>query len=112
MLSPEPGGGLEVDMRRREFLGLFGGAAATWPVVARAQQSAMPVIGIISAGSRSGFEDLLARFRAGLREFGYVEGQNVAIEYRFAEGRFDQLPRFADDLAQRRVALMISTGVG
>ena len=98
-------------MRRREFLGVLGGAAA-WPVVARAQQQAMPVIGIVGAGSRSGFEDLLASFRAGLREFGYVEGQNVAIEYRFAEGRFDQLPQLAEDLARRRVAVMISTGVG
>ena len=100
-------------MRRREFLGVLGSAAVTaWPLAARAQQPSMPVVGIIGAGSRRGFEDLLARFRAGLREFGYVEGQNVAIEYRFAEGQFDQLPRLAEDLARRGVAVMISTGVG
>src|SRR5437762_4155989 len=108
MPAPVSGGG----MRRREFLGVLGSVAATWPLAARAQQPAMPVIGVIGAGSRRGFEDLLARFRAGLREFGYVEGQNVAIEYRFAEGRFDQLPQLAEDLARRRVAVMISTGVG
>jgi putative ABC transport system substrate-binding protein len=100
-------------MRRREFLGVLGSAATTtWSVAARAQQPSMPVVGIIGAGSRRGFEDLLARFRAGLREFGYVEGQNVVIEYRFAEGQFDQLPRLAEDLARRGVAVMISTGVG
>ena len=71
----------------------------------------MPVIGVIGAGSRGGFEDLLAKFRAGLREFGYVEGQNVAIEYRFAEGRFDQLPQLASDLVRLPVAVMVSTGV-
>jgi putative ABC transport system substrate-binding protein len=98
-------------MRRREFIGLAAGAA-TWPLAAHAQQSAVPVIGVIGAGSRSGFEDLLAKFRGGLRELGYVEGQNVAIEYRFAEGRFDQLPRLGEDLARRGVAVMISTGVG
>src|SRR5882724_10926213 len=99
-------------MRRRAFLGVLGGAAAGWPFATLAQQPSMPVVGIISAGSRLGFEDLLARFRAGLREFGYVEGQNVVIEYRFAEGQFDQLPRLAEDLARRGLAIMISTGVG
>jgi putative ABC transport system substrate-binding protein len=72
----------------------------------------MPVIGVIGAGSRSGFEDLLVAFRLGLKDMGYAEGQNVAIEYRFADGRFNQLPQFANDLAQRRVAVMISTGIG
>jgi len=72
----------------------------------------MPVIGVIGAGSRNAFEDLLAKFRAGLREFGYVERENIAIEYRFAEGQFDQLPRLGEDLARRGVSLMVSTGVG
>ena len=98
-------------MKRREFIALLGSAAVTWPLTARAQQAAMPVIGVIGAGSRGGFEDLLAKFRAGLREFGYVEGQNVAIEYRFAEGRFDQLPQLASDLVRLPVAVMVSTGV-
>ena len=72
----------------------------------------MPVIGVISAGSRGAFEDLLAAFRLGLKDIGYVEGQNVAIEYRFAAGRFNQLPKLANDLARHRVAVMVSTGVG
>jgi putative ABC transport system substrate-binding protein len=99
-------------VRRRKFITLFGGAAAAWPLATQAQQAVMPVIGIISAGSRGGFEDLLAAFRLGLKDIGYVEGQNVAIEYRFAAGRFNQLPQLANDLARRRVAVMVSTGVG
>jgi ABC-type uncharacterized transport system substrate-binding protein len=98
-------------VKRREFMALLGSAAAVWPLATKAQ-IAIPVIGIVGAGSRGGFEDLLAKFRAGLGEFGYVEGQNVAIEYRFAEGRFDQLPQLAEDLARRGIAVMISTGVG
>ena len=99
-------------MKRRQFIGLMGGVVAVWPLLARAQQAAIPVIGVIGAGSRGGFEDLLAAFRLGLKDFGYVEGQNVAIEYAFAAGRFDQLPQLASDLVRRRVAVIISTGVG
>src|SRR6266545_3588575 len=99
-------------MRRREFITLVGGAAVAWPLAAHAQQPAMPVIGVIGAGSRSGFENLLTAFRLGLNDLGFVEGTNVAIEYRFAEGRFDRLPQLADELVRRRVALMVSTGVG
>jgi putative tryptophan/tyrosine transport system substrate-binding protein len=99
-------------MQRRKFITLLGGTVAAWPLTARTQQAAMPVIGVISAGSRGGFEDLLAAFRLGLKDIGYVEGQNVAIEYRFAAGQFNQLPQLANDLARRRVAVMVSTGVG
>src|SRR4029453_9524315 len=97
-------------MRRREFIKVIGGAA-TWPLAAHAQQKAMPVIGIISARSRSGFEYLLNEFRLGLKDFGYVEGQTATIDYAFAAGRFDQLSQLASDLARRRVAVIISTGV-
>jgi hypothetical protein len=85
-------------MRRRDFIKVLGGTAA-WPFAAWAQQMAMPVIGIISAGSRSGFDDLLNEFRLGLKDFGYVEGQTVAFDYAFAAGRFDQLSQLANDLA-------------
>ncbi len=103
-------------MQRREFILALGGAAAASsnfrPFAVRAQQTSMPVIGVIGAGTRGAFEDLFAAFRLGLKEFGYVEGQNVAIEYRFAAGQFNQLPQLANDLARRRVAVMVSTGVG
>jgi putative tryptophan/tyrosine transport system substrate-binding protein len=99
-------------MKRRQFIGLLSGALAAWPLLAHAQQAAKPVIGIIGAGSRAGFEDLLTAFRLGLKDFGFVEGQNFEIEYAFAAGRFDQLPQLASDLVRRRVAVIISTGVG
>lgn len=98
-------------MRRRQFLGLVCGAAAARPMLARAQQ-AMPVIGVISAGERSGFADLLVATRQGLKEFGFIEGQNFEFEYAFAAGRFDELPKLAGDLVRRQVAVIISTGVG
>jgi putative ABC transport system substrate-binding protein len=98
-------------MRRREFITLLGGMAATWPVLARAQQ-AMPVIGIIGAGERGGFVELLAATRQGLKEFGFVEGENFRFAYAFAAGRFDELPKLASDLVRQPVAVIISTGVG
>jgi putative ABC transport system substrate-binding protein len=87
-------------------------ATSRRPLLAHAQQAAKPVIGIIGAGSRAGFEDLLTAFRLGLKDFGYLEGQNIEIEYAFAAGRFDLLPQLASDLARRRVAVLVSTGVG
>jgi putative tryptophan/tyrosine transport system substrate-binding protein len=97
-------------MRRREFITLIGGAAAAWPLSARAQQAAMPVIGFLSPGSPESDVVRLTGVRRGLKESGYVEGQNVAIEYRFAHGQNDRLPALAADLVDRRMAGMVTAG--
>src|SRR5262249_38939508 len=94
-------------MRRREFITVLGGAA-TWSLMARAQQPAMPVIGILSNPSRNGLPAAFASFHRGLKDAGYVEGQNVAIEYRFADGHVDRLPALAADLVNRKVDVLVA----
>jgi putative ABC transport system substrate-binding protein len=97
-------------IRRREAITLLGGAAAAWPLTARAQQAAMPVIGLLGVGSPEIYEDVIAVFRKGLNDTGYIEGRNVAIEYRWAHGHYDRLPVLAAELVQHRVSIMVTNG--
>src|SRR5262249_28764362 len=97
------------ELRRRKFLTLLGGAAATWPIATRAQQPAMPVVGFMSSRGPDDSRHLVEAFRTGLKTNGYAEGQNVVVEYRWAAGKYDRLPGLAAELVRSEVAVLVTT---
>src|SRR5215475_459372 len=110
MNDPQPEGHMASHIRRRKFLATLGGAAAAWPIAARAQQTAMPVIGLLSSRSPAVDTLLIGIIREALNEAGLVEGQKVTFDYRWAEGRYDRLAGLAADLLRRQVAVIVTMG--